>query len=203
MKKLIKKIKVTAELTLLSGLHIGASSESVEIGGVDNPVVRKSLDNEPYIPGSSIKGKIRCLLEQMKGVECCGDEKINNLFGSAKDKMPSKIIVRDASLNRESKIAMAEADGLDMPFTEIKFENTINRITGTADNPRQTERVPAGAKFELEFVLNVWDDDKEEEFKELLKKGICALENDYLGGSGSRGYGHVVIQSLNFEEIKL
>jgi len=202
MSKLIKKINIQVELEILTGLHIGDSSDNVEIGGVDNPVVRRTVDNVPYIPGSSIKGKIRSLLEQIAGsAEVGGNKEINNFFGFAKDNMPSKIIVRDAYLQKESVKALANSEFTDMPYTEVKHENVIQRVTGKAEHPRQMERVPAGAKFDVNFVVNIWDVDNEKDLLGLLHKGIKALENDYLGGSGSRGYGQVKFSELKQEVI--
>lgn len=199
MKQLVKKIKIQTSITLLTGLHIGGSSDNVEIGGIDNPVIKLATrENQPYIPGSSLKGKIRCLLEQAAGSPQVGlDEKVNNLFGINKEKnpkkedKPSKLIVRDAMLSDESKEALLACDYLDMPYTENKWENVIDRTKGVAEHPRQSERVPAGAKFNAEFIVNIWDDDNEEELMALFMKGIRLLENDYLGGSGSRGYGQI------------
>lgn len=199
MKQLIKKIKIQTSITLVTGLHIGGSSDNVEIGGIDNPVIKLATrGNEPYIPGSSLKGKMRCLLEQTAGASKVGmDKKVNNLFGITEskdlktDNQPSKLIVRDAILSKESKEALQACDNLDMPFTENKWENVIDRTKGVAEHPRQSERVPAGAVFNAEFVLNIWDDDKEDELLALFEKGIRLLENDYLGGSGSRGYGQI------------
>ena len=201
--KLIKKINIKTELEILTGLHIGDSSDNVEIGGVDNPIVRRTIDNIPYIPGSSIKGKIRCLLEQIAGsTDVGGNDEINDLFGYAKDNKPSKIIVRDAYLKQSSIKELEESEYTDMPYTEVKWENVIDRIKGTAEHPRQTERVPAGAKFNVEIVINVWDNDEDEKKSiELLEKGINALENDYLGGNGSRGYGQVEFGERKKEEI--
>ena len=199
MEKLVKKIKIQTSITLVTGLHIGGSSDNVEIGGIDNPVIKLATrGNEPYIPGSSLKGKMRCLLEQAAGAPKVGmDQKVNNLFGITEsrtlntDNKPSKLIVRDAILSKESKEALLACDNLDMPYTENKWENVINRTKGIAEHPRQSERVPAGAVFNAEFVLNIWDDDNEQELMALFEKGIRLLENDYLGGSGSRGYGQI------------
>jgi CRISPR-associated protein Csm3 len=199
MKQLIKKIKIQTSITLVTGLHIGGSSDNVEIGGIDNPVIKLATrGNEPYIPGSSLKGKMRCLLEQAAGASKVGmDKKVNNLFGITENKdlntdnQPSKLIVRDAILSKESKEALLACDNLDMPYTENKWENVIDRTKGVAEHPRQSERVPAGAVFNAEFVLNIWDDDNEQELMALFEKGIRLLENDYLGGSGSRGYGQI------------
>lgn len=209
MKQLVKKIKINTSITLITGLHIGGNSENVEIGGIDNPVIKlASKGDVPYIPGSSLKGKIRCLLEQAAGAPKVGlDPKVNNLFGITESKannttnLPSKIIVRDAMLSDESKKMLLDCDNLDMPYTENKFENVIDRVKGIAQHPRQTERVPAGAKFNAEFVINVWDDDDEQEMMALFEKGIRLLENDYLGGSGSRGYGQIKFGEMKKSEL--
>lgn len=199
MERLVKKIKLQTTISLITGLHIGGSSDNVEIGGIDNPVIKLATrGNEPYIPGSSLKGKMRCLLEQAAGAPEVGmDKAVNNLFGITESKslktenQPSKLIVRDAILSDESKKALLACDNLDMPYTENKWENVINRTKGVAEHPRQSERVPAGAVFNAEFIMNIWDNDKEEELMALFEKGIRLLENDYLGGSGSRGYGQI------------
>lgn len=213
MTQLIKKIKINTTIELLTGLHIGGSADSVEIGGIDNPVIKlASKANEPYIPGSSLKGKMRSLLEQAAGcAKVAGgpmdslkefERPIVALFGSSEAKYPSpsRIIVRDAMLTRQSAKQLVDAR-MDMPFTENKYENTIERVKGTAEHPRQTERVPAGAVFNVEFVLNVFDGDNEEQLLETLKQGIALLENDYLGGSGSRGYGQVKFGKLERVEL--
>lgn len=207
MEKLILKIKIKAIIELVTGLHIGGNSDNVEIGGIDLPVVKTAFrcgkpDKQPYIPGSSLKGKMRCLLEQLNGATEVGKcEKVNNLFGFSTHNMPSKLIVRDAYLTQDSVDLFANSDTLDMPYTESKSENVIDRVKGVAEHPRQIERVPAGARFEAEFIINVWDDDKKEDLLELFEEGIKALENDYLGGNGSRGYGQIKFGERKIEEI--
>lgn len=209
MKQLVKKIKINTSITLITGLHIGGNSENVEIGGIDNPVIKlASKGDVPYIPGSSLKGKMRCLLEQAAGAPKVGlNEKVNNLFGITESKVnntsnqPSKIIVRDAMLSDDSKKMLLDCDNLDMPYTENKFENVIDRVKGIAQHPRQTERVPAGAIFNAEFIINVWDDDDEQEMLAMFEKGIRLLENDYLGGSGSRGYGQIKFGEMKKTEF--
>lgn len=211
MKQLVKKIKIQTSITLVTGLHIGGSSENVEIGGIDSPVIKLGTrENQPYIPGSSLKGKMRCLLEQAAGAPKIGlNAEVNNLFGIIENRangtsnQPSKLIVRDAMLTPESVRALLGNDGLDMPFTESKTENTIDRVEGATvkGGVRTTERVPAGAEFNAEFILNIWDDDDEVKLLNLFKKGISLLENDYLGGSGSRGYGQIKFGELNMIEL--
>ncbi len=218
--KLHKKIIIRGTMELLTGLHIGDSKDNVEIGGVDSPVVRRKDNNEPYIPGSSLKGKIRALLEIATGSNSGCDFKLMSyseegkniplLFGATGDDgNPSRLIVRDAYLTSEYDekgvliggwaFRLRDSEFTDMPFTEVKFENVINRIKGAAEHPRQIERIPAGAVFNIEFIINIIteNDSNEEsyqfhsEFMDLLKSGIRLLEDDYLGGSGSRGYGRV------------
>lgn len=217
--KLHKKIIVNGTLELLTGLHIGDSKENAEIGGVDSPVVRRKDNNEPYIPGSSLKGKMRALLEIATGSNAESNFKITSyskegkdipvLFGSAGDDgMPSRILVRDANLTSEWAKKLKESEFTDMPYSEIKFENVINRIKGTAEHPRQIERVPAGAMFDVEFVINIVGEsqaeaqENEKNFLSLLKGGIALLEDDYLGGSGTRGYGKVKF-NLNIDNPKV
>ena len=214
--KLYKKIKFLGRLELITGIHIGDSKETIEIGGVDSPVVRRKDNNEPYIPGSSIKGKMRSLLEISYGQEDTFNQPnhpIGNLFGALptnnklNDGIPSRLIVRDAYLTEQSAGALQESEFTDLPYSEIKFENVIDRIRGMAQHPRQIERVPAGAVFNVEFVVNIIADSdmeakqKEIEYLSLFKAGIKLLEDDYLGGSGSRGYGQIKI-TLNEPEHK-
>jgi CRISPR-associated protein Csm3 len=194
MATLEKKIAFKGILKILTGIHIGDSKENVQIGGIDAPVVRRKDNNQPYIPGSSIKGKVRSLLEQIsKRAELGGSREVNNLFGFASDDKPSKLIVRDAYLTIDSAKRLEDSTFTDYPYTEVKFENTIDRIKGSAGNPRKIERVPVGTEFELEFIINKWTDDDEKKLIALLEEGITLLEADYLGGSGSRGYGQVKV----------
>lgn len=62
------KYIINAELLLLTGMHIGGSTEGFEIGGLDNPVIKDPISDVPYIPGSSLKGKMRSLLEWAYGL---------------------------------------------------------------------------------------------------------------------------------------
>lgn len=208
MITLNKKIFISYKMRLITGLRIGDSKENVQIGGVDSPVVRRKDNYAPYIPGSSIKGKIRSLLELMTGENFDSKSQntgslISQLFGASENKdkklesRQSRLIVRDADLTKEWEKKLRESEYTDLPYTEIKWENAINRLTGTAEHPRQLERIPAGAEFDLNFVINVFGEESGEAFLQLLEKGIEALQDDYLGGSGSRGYGQVSI----FEKI--
>lgn len=207
MKQLKKKIRLQTTITLLTGLHIGGSKDNVEIGGIDSPVIKLATKKgQPYIPGSSLKGKMRCLLEQAAGATNVGDDaEVNKLFGFAgneKNTRPSKVIVRDAMLSEKSATELEKCDNLDMPYTENKYENVIDRVKGVAEHPRQIERVPAGAVFNVEMIINVWDDDNDgTELLAMLTKAMNMLENDFLGGSGSRGYGQIKFGDIKKTEL--
>lgn len=205
--KLEKKIIYTGTIELLTGLHIGGTNAALNIGGPDKFVVRNPITNVPYIPGSSLKGKMRALVEIANG-ETNGGKPTNNpnskagaLFGISGDSdnsKPSRLIVRDAEMD----LSNAEMfDNTDLPYTESKTEVAIDRVTSKA-NPRTFERVPAGAKFKLNMVLNIFEGENEKELKGTLEQAIKLLEDDYLGGHGSRGYGQVKIHYNPDGEVK-
>lgn len=207
-KQLLKKIEITGTLTLLTGLHIGGTNSSMSIGGIDKGVIRNPLTNQPFIPGSSLKGKMRSLLEITNGTfESVNMGNVKNgasksgaaadLFGNAvtENQKPSRLIVRDCELENAEYLLSKT----DIPYTEGKTEVVIDRITSAA-TPRQIERVPAGAKFKLNMVLNVWQDEAEATLIESLFKSLKLLKDDYLGGSGSRGYGQIGIEITKITE---
>ena len=193
------KIKITAILTLETGLHIGAASDFAPIGAVDSPFIRDSLTKQPIIPGSSLKGKLRTLLARsytkgyiLNKIEDDSAE-IQRLFGLGAGKnsesRASRLQFFDLKMTADSYKKFSAMD-LDTYIGEIKWENTINRITAVA-NPRQIERVPAGVEFNFQLVYNIENLDEVEADLKILSSGFKLLEMDYLGGSGSRGYGRI------------
>lgn len=218
--QLKKKIFIRGKLKALSGLHIGGSDQALSIGGVDNVVVRDPITGKPYVPGSSIKGKTRVLVAKLNGL-VTKDGKVfepdeneereeailfGKVFGvSAQNNIgePTRLIVRDAMLTKESADELERLE-TDLPYTEVKTEVTINRITSKA-NPRQMERVPAGAEFEFEMVLNIYEGDNEKALLDMVLEGMELLQDDFLGGSGSRGYGKVKlsVDKLYFKDVDI
>lgn len=217
---------LTATLVLETGLHIGAGDSEMHIGGTDNPVLKHPHSNEPYIPGSSLKGKIRSLLEwrsgavqekplglkDAQGAAATKVKPILQLFGvsggdqltseQAKELGPTRLAFWDCQLQ---KVWKDEIQGNNQMLTEVKTENMINRIKGVAEHPRNTERVPAGAKFDFRLSLKelAGDDGK---LLDTVLAGLSLLELDSLGGAGSRGYGKVRFVDLkvnNGEVIEL
>lgn len=208
--QLKKKIIVEGEITAMTGIAIGGSNSAMNIGGVDKGVIRNPINNQPYIPGSTLKGKMRSLIELRDGT--IGDKPMGavkngpseraeamsvKLFGSASNddrQRPSRVVVRDAYLvDEQVKDGSDFFKNTDLPYTEVKTEVVIDRITSKA-MPRQLERVPAGAKFSFEIVINIFEEDgnsKEEELMQNLFAAIRLVQDDYIGGSGSRGSGRI------------
>lgn len=203
----MKIVKLTGTIELLSGLHIGGGDDTMKIGGIDNGVIKDVNTDKPYIPGSSLKGKMRSLLEWDCGVVGIGD---GNPFNSKLiDKLPKdKALIERAKIllklfgDKEGAFGITRINVGDcalsqisekMVLSEAKYENVINRQKGTAEHPRQIERVSAGVKFDFDIRVKVLEDegDNEEELISMVEKGLDLVQDDYLGGSGSRGYGRV------------
>ncbi len=245
MPKLEKIVKIEAEMVVLTGLKIGGSQDKFDIGGVDNPVIRTSVpveflketlgfdENEsteiskeeyisiPYIPGSSLKGRMRALLEIKEGkVPKNGDvskeEPFREVFGMpAEDSKEGEInltraIFRDAYPTKETiEMWLKNMEETFDLGTELKTENKINRLTARSEGLRKMERVIPGSKFKVEINLLLFEEDKgkEEEWIELIKQGFKLIEETYLGGCGTRGYGKVKFENIKVtfvspEEIK-
>ena len=230
------RVIIQGSIEAVTGLHIGGAAGALEIGGVDSPVIRNPLNNQPYIPGSSLRGKMRSLTERLHGSEqnfavgrargkevyvhtCQADKDampsdkagyeqwqkdyqdgfrecpVCSVFGVTGDEPtphPTSLIVRDAHLSKESVDKLEKAQ-TDFPYTEIKWEATIDRVTSAA-TPRQIERVPAGAQFEgFELSYSIYDSAGVRHFPVTLK-ALQLVEEDYLGGLGSRGGGKVIFQ---------
>lgn len=201
---MLSKIEITGNIEVLTGMHIGASEAFAAIGAIDSPVARDVISSLPYIPGSSLKGKIRSLL-----AKACNnaptarendDPRIIRLFGIGKNKADnnrpacSRLIFSDSILCNDEEL---KSMGAASP-TEAKEENTIDPITSIA-NPRQIERVIRGSKFPLNIIYNVIDENEMEEDFRLLKEGLRMLQYDYIGGHGSRGYGKIAIKDIELD----
>lgn len=216
--------KLTGVIELITGLHIGSGNNEMHIGGTDNPVIKHPVTQQPYIPGSSIKGKVRSLLEWKLGLVgltggaplgfkdiagLSGDKQaqaknILRLFGGAPEGArtssslleeigPTRLSFWDCALTQDWVNEMRERNLL---LTETKMENMIDRIRGVAENPRNTERVPAGARFSFQVSIRVHDN---EDLMATVYDGLRLLELTGLGGSGSRGYGKLKFVKLELD----
>jgi CRISPR-associated protein Csm3 len=260
-KPLLGKFRLESTLRVETGLHIGGGGENLDIGGLDKPVIRDPITNYPYLPGSSLKGKLRSILERLlnkslnrpggsgtyryesddledgyseidgqlipyQGARTC---QLSRVFGSTggsggrtktwiktsvvndqgleklgtrpingeeyTSNAPARLIVRDCHLLPDSAEKLKKADtGLFM--TEWKFENGLDRITAAA-NPRQLERVPAGSEFRFELIYTIEDATQAAEDLKHIAIALAILEDDALGGHGSRGYGKIRFQNFD------
>ena len=225
--KLLGVARITGRMTALTGLHIGAGKDTVDIGGIDLPVIRDPFTRAPYVPGSSLKGKLRFMLEwafgcvrtdgRAWGFNASGpgqrvdaQDPILRIFGSSiprrdweqagqMDPGPTRLVVRDAFLDK-SWVEDVEKRGL--ALTEEKMEVSIDRIAGKAldGGLRRTERVIAGARFDVDFSFRLFDTGdggaRDRECLNWFLGALGLLEQDALGGSGSRGYGRVSFEDL-------
>lgn len=196
------KIQIIGKLKVETGLHIGGNGAFAAIGAVDSPVIRDTTSHLPMIPGSSLKGKMRTLLAKAHNEQIVDPdndvEEIRRVFGNAKkgNPHPSRILFSDMIMCNGEELRQKEINSM----TEVKFENSINRQTAVA-NPRQIERVIRGAQFNLDLIYEV---EKEEEVLDdlkLLAEGMTLLQYDYLGGSGSRGYGKVKFSDVQAQTV--
>ncbi len=209
------KYVLTGQIRCLTGLHIGGAAEGIEIGGVDNPVIKDPLTERPYIPGSGLKGKLRSLLEWSLGkiekhpkhggyaAHFCGECDACVIFGPASDKTevrmkagPTRLTVRDSFPTPETLKNWEDWLGEGV-YTEIKTENAIDRVTSEA-NPRPMERVPADSAFKFEMIFDVYRSDDRQLLKSLFT-AMRLLEHSALGGSGSRGHGQVGFEGLELK----
>lgn len=222
----VKKIKLEArvflefEIETLTGLHIGGSDTGIEIGGVDKTVIRDKLTNRPYIPGSSLKGKMRSLLEKYHGLpqnRAIGQSRIHSatreeypdsdvcqVFGVPGEDdfgTPTRLVVRDVLMSDKEAERIEKTARVDLPYTEVKTEVAIDRVTSAA-SPRQMERVLAGSCFgPAQLVYSIYsgtecDPDKDIARLETVVTGLQLVEDDYLGGLGSRGSGRVRFRGI-------
>ncbi len=220
--RLTEIVEIKGTIELMSGLHIGAGDSEMHIGGTDSPVIKNPHTHLPYIPGSSLKGKIRSLLEwhyglvEYSGGKPFGFNHLERLEDDERRKAQGLNLIRLFGISGGDKLSEEDAkengigltrlafrdcnpeqtwvDGVqerNLLLTETKFENCINRIAGTAEHPRNFERVPAGGRFEFALSMKVLDSDRAEALLSMLLTGLKLLELDALGGSGSRGYGRL------------
>ena len=199
---------ITATLTLVSGARIGGSDDVLQIGGTDLTCIKDPASGKPYIPGSSLKGKVRSSLEKSDGsAEGMNPSKrgpVARVFGphfdSKHQEGPTRVRFHDAQLQSDSQFTL-----------ELKTESVNNRQTGTAMHPRTLERVAPGAKFNLRVDFDVYDMDVEkgreftytdldrkqhkgrEAILQIINDGLDLLCQSGIGSGTSRGYGQIEI----------
>ena len=217
-------VRLKFQIECVEGLRIGGSGGGLEIGELIDAnlaAIRDPASGEPYIPGSSLKGKLRSVLEKKLGLghggEPCGcgkkDCMVCAVFGAHKntraESAPTRIVFRDAHMSEDSRKDFRQRQKEGQPTFEVKTENTINRKTGAAVNPRTGERVLPGTDFEGEILLHIYEGDDAGGLEDFVRQGLAIIqEGSSIGASGSRGYGKVRFQkvlreTLDLEKLKL
>ena len=214
--------EITFTLRCESGLHIGGSQDELKIGGSDNPVIKNPATGRAYVPGSSLKGKMRAELEKQlgkfggsyerAGTQPCGcarnDCPVCRMFGAhmntGSQLGSARIIVRDGRLAKGGEL-------------EDKSENIVNRKRGAAEHPRSNERVAEGSEFDMKVVLQVYKMDENFSYKSSTRKTggntytgpqalqaivadcLYLVESTALGGGTSRGSGEVSFHNFQLD----
>lgn len=215
---LFGRVIITANIEAMTGLHIGGSNTGMEIGGLDKAVIRNPMNNQPYIPGSSLRGKMRSQTEKVLGlpqnnpigqatIHVCknaadynqnGGCPVCHVFGVPAEigySGPTRLVVRDTLLTKDSAEALDRVNS-DLRYAELKTEVAIDRVTSAAV-PRTIERVPAGAMFgPAELVYGIYEQNDYARLKTVIQ-AMQLVEDDYIGGSGSRGSGKVRFTAIN------
>jgi CRISPR-associated protein Csm3 len=213
MAKWTHVVEMKFEIELVDGLRIGGTGGGLEIGGVDPNLMalKHPLSKEPYVPGSSLKGKLRSTIEKQHalgrdGKPCgCGRNAcpVCPVFGAHMNTRAecgtSRLTVRDAHFTDAYAKVWKQN-----PEFEVKTENIIDRNRGTAEHPRTQERVPAGAAFQAEMVLKIFEGDDDGKMVADLKNALAILQRfDSLGAGGSRGSGRIAIKNFRHENVAL
>jgi len=197
-EKLEKRIILTGTVEAITPLHVGSGKSEFEIGEVDMPILT-TPEGQPYIPGSSLKGRVRAEAERIarqKGMVVCYPPKVDNMCGSKGNINALCICCRifgtAGNVSVASKVKFRDAYPLDTVGALLERTGiAIDRETGTVAKGAfyTIQAVPAGARFGLEIVA---ENLSEDELK-LLKAALKSVEDSALGGSSSRGFGKVRI----------
>jgi CRISPR-associated protein Csm3 len=206
--------EVTGVVHCRSGLRVGSGKDDIEIGGMDNPVIRNPLTRLPYLPGSSLKGKLRSLLEYCYGRvpesgRPCGcaqtDCPVCRLFGPHfqpnHNLGPSRLIFRDAGLTARSEEQLRGLLEVGLDYAEVKTSTMIDRRTQIAARGtlRSEERVPAGTEFDMRISVRIFVEDDEDRLLRWLGEALALLQKDTLGGAGTRGSGEVELRDITLD----
>jgi CRISPR-associated protein Csm3 len=201
--RLLRHSLLRGRIETKSGLHVGTGDKGGHYGEAAG-VVKSVVSQLPYIPGSTIKGKMRHLLEvkygrTQNGRPCdCGSCPVCSLFGcgdTRRTKEPSRLIFRDCFLESDAEKLIEKVD------VEKKAGVRIDRMTGKAADKAlySYERIPEGVCFAVEISIRVYEGDSVEAMKKWVSSGLSMIEDDVLGGKGTSGSGKVVFSNLVFD----
>jgi len=200
-EKLHERFIFSGILEAVTPLHIGSGKPELEIGQVDMPILRDP-DGQPYIPGSSLKGRVRAEAERIareRGMEICNPPNTRNMCGTIKrNQSPEEFCICCRIFGTAGDVSVASKVKFRDAYPVGKVETLLERTGIAIDRKKGTvargalytiEAVPAGVKFGLEIVADNLSDDE----LRLLLAALKSVEDSALGGSSSRGFGKVKI----------
>lgn len=197
--KLEKRLIFRGTIEAVTPLHIGSGKPELELGEVDMPII-KDANNQPYIPGSSMKGRTRSEAERLlrkEGVWVCSPPDTRNMCGSKKNN-PEEFCLCCKIFGTAGNISVASKTRFRDAYPTKKVETLMQR-TGTAID-RQTETVSRGALYSIEavppgtvFDFEIVAENLTDEELKLLLASVKSVEHSALGGASSRGFGKVKI----------
>lgn len=197
--KLERRLVFRGTIEAVTPLHIGSGKPELELGEVDMPII-KDANNQPYIPGSSLKGRTRSEAERLlrkEGAWVCSPPDTRNMCGSRKNNpeefcLCCKVFGTAGNISVASKTRFRDAYPTKKVETLLQRTGTaIDRETGTVSRGAlySIEAIPAGTVFDFEIVAENLTDDE----LKLLCASMKSVEHSALGGSSSRGFGKVKI----------
>jgi len=205
-EKLRERLIISGTLEAVTPLHIGSGKPELEIGQVDMPIL-KDPNGQPYIPGSSLKGRTRAEAERIareKGMEVCTPPNVKTMCGTLKrNSNPEEFCICCRIFGTAGDVSVASKVKFRDAYPLGKVESMLERTGIAIDREKGTvargalytiEAVPAGVKFNLEIVADNLADDE----LRLLLAALRSVEDSALGGSSSRGFGKV---KINIDEV--
>lgn len=208
-ESLKQRLIIEGYIEALTPLHVGAGGP--ELTGEPIPVI-KGVGGRPYIPGSSIKGKVRSEVERLArslGLKVCSPPDVKRMCGSNVNREDDLCVAcrifgtAGGKLSMASKVKFRDA----FPEGDVRPQErpgvAIDRDRGAVE-PRRLytlEVVPEGTRFRLEVVCENIED---HELKMLMSAMVRGLSDTGLGGHVSRGLGKVraVIERVRVREPK-
>lgn len=204
MNKLVKIISKKGTVKVINKVHVGIG-QAFGIGGIDNAIVRNIYTGDPYIPGSSLKGRMRSGLEVALGridgdggACACGraDCIVCKLFGTRSNAGkcgPGRLVIYDIELSDEFK----KKEEVITTLTH----NSINRTTGRAKDGAfmSFEAIESGTILNYRIDIKVFEGDNEKELCDTVDKCLSYVELSGIGGKVSSGYGKVKFEQTSEE----
>jgi len=197
-EKLEERLILKGNLALKTPLHIGSPKTEIDITQIDLPILRDTQE-QPYIPGSSLKGKVRSEAERIvrkEGLPVCTPPNTTAMCGSLKNSVDDLCICCKIFGTTGNNVSVASKVRFRDAYPTEKIDKTLVRACIAMDRATESvapgalysiEAIPAGASFRFEVVA----ENLLPEQMKLLKAALSSFADSGLGGSTSRGMGKI------------